>query len=144
MLDANLKITPEFLDELEALEQAATPGRWKLDKPGKAPHSIVAHEKGWEKLVMNISWLAEAEKNGPFLLASRNALPALIQEVRRLWQVRDCLAEKLESYEEYCCICPHFRPDYSTPESAGDTCSLYLKCSHSWVEWAEQQTKEEV
>lgn len=72
------------LGELKELEAKATPGPWKLDKPGKAPYTIISRNGGWETLVANISWLADAEDNGPFILAMRNALPELIAEIEKL------------------------------------------------------------
>ena len=42
------------------------------------------------------------------------------------------LDEKLQDREEYCTECPHFSPDMSYPESAGDSCSAYAGCDFGW------------
>lgn len=71
------KITPELLNELEALEQAATPGEWVENLSGTDIASVHAHGKAMA--------FVRYDLDATFIAASRNALPVLIQEVRRLW-----------------------------------------------------------
>lgn len=99
MVDDNHKITPELLDELEALMQAAHPGPWKFaakkEHFGKGLSIIGSAETDrlWDNEVMDDGtgggeYSATTTLNTmEFIIASRNALPALIKEVRRLQQL---------------------------------------------------------
>lgn len=59
-----MTITPDDLDRLEALDRAAMPGPWE---------------------VRHFTTYPELQANSECAVAARNALPALIAEIRRLW-----------------------------------------------------------
>lgn len=64
------------LDELERLEKAATPGPWDIDEEVWGPdRTRVVECKLWAREDV-------AEHNERVIVATRNALPALIAELR--------------------------------------------------------------
>jgi hypothetical protein len=99
-------MTPEQLDELDRLENAATPGPWE-ESAGIGDHfhiRAICHENGLEGRWLLVGTTCPRERkdsigmsfwpvtidaevdqaNADLIAASRNALPALIAEVRRL------------------------------------------------------------
>lgn len=66
------------LDHLDALHAAATPGPWHLTDSSAIVAPLTADEIAdvWEPTA--------ASRNGEFIEAAREALPALVDEVRRL------------------------------------------------------------
>ena len=90
------RITNAELDELERLEQAATPEPWyeTLTGEGKVCVSHVDYSayNGYPVCVMTNSFPQKDYPNAAFISASRNAMPRLIAEVRRLRAERDVLA----------------------------------------------------
>lgn len=86
-------VTPEYLDELEALHKAATPGEWYLDYDyspfGDGLRIGVKGESTLPRVMDDGSAGGEygattTLENMKFIVASHDALPALIAEVRRL------------------------------------------------------------
>lgn len=86
-------VTPEYLDELEALHRAATPGEWYLDYDyspfGDGLRIGVKGESTLPRVMDDGSAGGEygattTLENMKFIVASHDALPALIAEVRRL------------------------------------------------------------
>ena len=65
-------LTPERIDELEALANAATEGPWDSD-----PYEVI---DTWGKTVADCT----RPNDTAFITESREAVPALIAEVRRL------------------------------------------------------------
>ena len=74
------------LDELERLERAATPGPWTSHRPGRYGE-VLATESEWTN---GYYGFLVAQSCGPlnaeFIVAARNALPALIRRIRELEQ----------------------------------------------------------
>lgn len=95
------RIDNQRLDELDAITQAATPAPWAHTDSGAivAPLTGIVIADVWEP--------SAATCNGDFIEAAREALPALVDEVRRL---RNHIAD-LEAYALGCdgegCTTPH-------------------------------------
>lgn len=77
------KMTNEELDKLEELANKATPGPWKID--GYASFSIAVAHIYSEILIAN----THCNNDAKFVAASREAIPKLIAEVRRLRKAID-------------------------------------------------------
>lgn len=86
-------LTPERLDELEALAEAATPGPWVVGDDASQviapcpccgliatcdPYGIPTGDRDYD---------LQHHYNSGFIAASRQAIPELIAEVRRLRQL---------------------------------------------------------
>ena len=82
-------ITEEQLAELERVEREATPGPWRHKVYTWNVAEVVRLDHDGDEINIT-TWLGRDD--AAFIAASREALPALIQEVRRL---RDAV----ESYE---------------------------------------------
>jgi hypothetical protein len=67
------------LDELERLEREATPGPWDMCRFGP---DVVVHGTGWSLY----------RHDREFVVAARNALPALLAELRALRVVAEAAA----------------------------------------------------
>ena len=75
-------MTDADLENLEALAAAATPGPWEATGPVEDPvDSIVDSDSG---LVASTEESARPGEDTAFIAAARDAVPALIAEVRRL------------------------------------------------------------
>lgn len=97
---------PELdLDELEALEKAATPGPWVLDRETYVSTRYVSPDD--DQLIADCDFvrpssLRQSEANAAFIPAARNALPTLIARLRaaeaRLQQLMNAYAALLEMH----------------------------------------------
>lgn len=118
-------MTEERLQELERLEQAATPGPWEVAN-GKKRHFCLADcaivggtdtEYGLRCIAKCNDNFPEAFADARLITAARNALPALLAEVKRLRESNDslrnalkvCMAEYVEEYGSASCDCD--KPD---------------------------------
>lgn len=75
-------MTPERLSELQALADAATPGRWLWQSTGLLGADIgtSGSPEKWLAHVAN----EDAHDNARFITAARTAVPELVAEVERL------------------------------------------------------------
>lgn len=88
-----MSITEEQLAELERLEREALPGPWRTGRhpdPSCDVAYVLPHGMPGEEAAT--IYLDDSERHAAFIVAARNALPALIQEVRRLRAVVDACA----------------------------------------------------
>lgn len=73
-------------DELQRLADAATPGPWQLGSQTHGPSAIVRDAEGLGTI--QDVWVCDADagalENAEFIVASRTALPALLDRVREL------------------------------------------------------------
>lgn len=99
-------MTPERLAELAALEQAATPGNWRIGYGGPADNwewagAVLTTLDGRPLTLMqgNIHLKRESEANAAFIAAARIAIPELIADRKEmLAEVQELkLALKAES-----------------------------------------------
>ena len=79
-------LTPEALDALTALDQAATPGPWEADP-------VVVRGNGGRNAVCDTRGSQVPTHNAALIAAMRNALPALIAAARE----RDELQAEVKS-----------------------------------------------
>lgn len=88
MTDARA-FTDDQLDEIEALCAAATPGPWHLTDSDAivAPLTATKIADVWEP--------TQATRNGEFIETARDAMPALLAEIRRLKAQRQYLIGQL-------------------------------------------------
>ena len=89
------RLTDEELGELERLEKEATPGPWALEsysEDHEGPISVVSEYEIKRGGVVSANWIAECDLqddeaqnvvNAELIRAYRNALPALLREVRQ-------------------------------------------------------------
>jgi len=76
---------PLDLDAIQARANAATPGPWYF-QPEYGPEFIAAEVRGYEHGIGNLEFGAgsQARADREFVIAAREAVPALLAEVRRL------------------------------------------------------------
>lgn len=91
-------LTTEYLEEIKALSQAATPGPWMLSETD-------AYAEVWGKNCnengeMPLALVGGTFKDAEFIARSREAIPRLVAEVERM--TRELKEEKTRSYCAEC------------------------------------------
>ena len=83
-------LTLEEIAELEKLEDAATEGPWTKDSGGQRVDSqeFGVHPIGWITTSFN------AQNDQAFIAAARNALPALLTEIKRNREAEEAAYER--------------------------------------------------
>lgn len=97
MLSKSESVTPEWLEEIKALAQAATPGPWMLSETD-------AYAEVWVKNCnengeMPLALVGGTFKDAEFIARSREAIPRLLAEVERLTGERDAAVRRAEAAE---------------------------------------------
>lgn len=82
------ELTPERLDELDALANAATKGPWEWSMYATTPYSLQWSIQPGVLIADGLDGTPDGDEidraNAAFIAASREAVPALTAEVRRL------------------------------------------------------------
>jgi hypothetical protein len=106
------RMTKERLEEIEARADAATPGPWK--------HRAVEPLAKWPSIFVNEveapqddgCWIAKVmdhrsciatppgDGNASFIAASRTDIPDMAREIRALWEAREKLNQRLQSWTD--------------------------------------------
>jgi len=89
-----------YLDELERICQAATPGPWIVDDDTE---SVVTTDDGAIICASGDVAADEARRDADFICAARHALPKLIAEVRRLQAEDTGVREHFATFCEWWC-----------------------------------------
>ena len=94
-------LTAAELAELDALHQAAQDGPWKVYQPHPLAKGWIVNEKGDAELG---NWLVCGEvrhvEDRAFIVAARNALPALLAEIHEHRQRREADDEHIRRLED--------------------------------------------
>lgn len=93
-------MTPAELDALERLCEAATPARWRAGAVEKH-HVFARHDEGLaglggERVLLRMNEHFPHEADAAFIAAAREAVPALIAEVRHLRTVVESARARFE------------------------------------------------
>ena len=122
-------LTDAELAELTRLDKEATPGPWRLGVV-RIPPSWTIESEMWS-VAQTIS--GNDEHNAAMIIASRNALPRLLAEVR-------CLPDLLAACKEALCITPKPSPITGVDYQATTARREMLKAA---IAKAEPQPEEE-
>lgn len=91
--------------ELERMERAAKPGPWVYSRCEKHPepnsaNCLTYRDRNLERVFND----RQGDPNGQFLMAIRNAAPAILAELRALRAVRDAAERYREEWHNYECM----------------------------------------
>lgn len=88
-----IKYTKELHEYLETLEKEASPAPWESSDHGEGNNTYLEHpvgdvlthsERGYGHTREDIAWISK--EDAELITATRNALPALLAEIKRLKQ----------------------------------------------------------
>ena len=89
-------MTPADVDELEALEKAATVGPWKVSTTQENNLEVrtTSAGHGYLDVCAITPWLGHHEQNAALIVALRNAAPALIAAARKRYHLWDSIVKR--------------------------------------------------
>ncbi|MEA5016137.1 MAG: hypothetical protein VB099_16420 [Candidatus Limiplasma sp.] len=140
MLSKSESVTPEWLEEIKALAQAATPGKWHWSSEDTTILETNATGAFFGRLhVLAIEGADATEADKELLACASEAIPRLIAEAERLTGERDAAVRRAEAIAEKAAatlgapnngFCTHY-PGYICDRDWPKECPACIK---KWLE----------